>query len=264
MTEPSQLGKPNSENRSRIVSPLFGEISSDLLIRGDLHACPYLPGRAAREEFFITPELNPELYHDLMDHCFRRSGTVLYRPVCEDCYECRPIRVRVADFIPSKSQRRLLRKNEDVEIILRSPGFTTEKLKIYCDYLKSQHNCRDENMRDDFRRFLYMSCVNSVELEYRVRGALVAVSIVDVCSRSLSSVYVYYDPAFSSRSLGTFSALQEIVLCRRQDIPYYYIGFYIAQCPSMSYKARFRPHELLNSNLAWIPDESQVTWPQVG
>lgn len=261
MTEPSHLGESGSESRYRIVSPLFGEISSELLTTGELHACPYLPGRVAREEFFVTPQLHPELYHDLMDHCFRRSGTVLYRPACQDCHECRPIRVPVADFVLSKSQRRLLRKNEDVDIILKPPRFTRDKLRIYCEYLESQHNCRDDNIREDFRRFLYMSCVHTLELEYRIRGTLVAVSIVDVCSRSLSSVYVYYDPAFSSRSLGTFSALQEILFCRLQDIPYYYIGFCIAQCPSMRYKARFRPHELLNPDLEWIPDVSQVPWP---
>jgi len=253
MSELQQLAKKGLDRMSRLASPIFGEIPLDFLMRGDLHDCPYVPGRSALEEFFIANELHPELYHDLMDRYFRRSGTVLYRPVCPDCRECRPIRVPVADFVPSKSQRRVLRRNEDVQIRITRLRGTREKLSIYKDYLASQHNGRSDTAREDFARFLYTSCVDTVELEYRVRGRLVAGSIVDACARSLSSVYAYFDPAFSSRSLGTFSALQEIRLCSQMNIPYYYIGFYVADCPSMRYKARFKPHEIMTPGCEWSP-----------
>jgi arginine-tRNA-protein transferase len=103
--------------------------------------------------------------------------------------------------------------------------------------------------------FLYISPIATFEFEYWLRRRLLAAGIVDVCSRSLSSVYAFYDPDFCSRSLGTFSAVQELLLCRRQGIVHYYLGFFVKDCPSMNYKARFKPHEILNKSFQWIRDE---------
>lgn len=239
--------------RSRVIeSKLFGPIPLDFLVRGDVHECPYLPGVIACEEVFRADQFDGELYHDFMDHGFRRSGVIFYRPVCDGCDQCRPLRVPVGPFRPTKSQRRVWRKNEDLEVRIGIPMLSVEKFRIYSDYLAAQHQSEKEHSLADMYRFLYMSPVFTVEIEYRRRGRLVAVSIADVCTRSLSSVYVYFDPDFAARSPGTYSALREICLCRERAIANYYMGYWVADCPAMSYKARFRPHEILLAGGKWV------------
>lgn len=234
-----------------VTSDLFGPMPLDFVVRGDLHRCPYLPGRAAHEQFFRADHFDGELYHDFMDSGFRRSGVIFYRPICHGCYECRPLRVLAGRFNPTKSQRRVWRKNEDLELRVGRPALTAEKYRMYSAYLATQHESGPEHSWDDMRHFLYTSPLFTLELEYRLRDRLVAVSIVDVCTRSLSSVYVYYDPDFAVRSLGTYSALKEIAICRERAIAYYYLGYYVAGCPSMNYKARFEPHEILSPQGQW-------------
>ncbi len=240
-----------------IVSPLFGVIPLDFLITGEPHPCPYLPGREAREEAFRADEFPSELYHDFMDHGFRRSGPYFYRPVCRSCRACRSIRVPVTRFRLKKSYRRILKNNQDVRIRIGAPKMTEEKHRVYVNYLTCQHNTIDNSSLEDFHRFLYCTAVNTLEFEYRLKGRLMAVGILDLCSRSLSSVYTYFDPEFSSRSPGSFSAIKEILYCRDKAVAHYYLGYYVADCPAMNYKARFKPHEFLDPDGTWIPNDAK-------
>jgi len=236
-----------SGGRGRYVrSQSYGLIPLDFLITGDDHPCPYLPGKTACEDAFWAEDFPAELYHDFMDHGFRRSGLIFYRPACDGCIECVPLRVVVGDFKPTKSQRRVLNKNQDVDVRIGPLKFTKDKLRIYAEYLAAQHGCSDNSSEEELTRFLYRSPVRTVEFEYRLGRSLIAAGVADLCSRSLSSVYVYSDPDHSARSLGTFSALQEIFFCRERSIPHHYLGFYVAHCPSMNYKARFKPCETLS------------------
>jgi leucyl-tRNA---protein transferase len=252
MADPHRDSKSSRDRRYVLVSPSFGLVPLDFLVTGEEHPCPYLPSRKAREELFAAEDLHAELYHDLMDLGFRRAGTIFYRPVCRGCGECRPLRVPVSEFRPTKSQRRVLAKNQDTDLVVRVPRFTKEKFRIYSDYLMTRHGSAEATTREEVQRSLYTSPVATLEFEYRVRGRLAAASIADVSSRSLSSVYVYYDVGVDSRSLGTFSALREILFCAEHGIPFYYLGFCVAGCPAMSYKTRFRPHEILAPDLKWI------------
>jgi arginyl-tRNA--protein-N-Asp/Glu arginylyltransferase len=243
---------PIPEQTGLVHSPLYGLVPLDFLVQGEDHPCPYLPENTAREEVFGAMEFPPELYHDFMNSGFRRSGMYFYRPVCESCSECRPIRVLAEGYRLGKSHRRILRKNQEVDLRIASPRFTKDKFRLYSDYLASQHGCGPDHCADDLMSFLYSSPISTLEFEYRLRGRLLAVGIVDVCSRSVSSVYAFYDPDFSSRSLGTFSAVREILFCQDLNIPYYYMGFLVRDCSSMNYKARFKPHEILDTSLRWI------------
>lgn len=214
-------------------------------------ACPYLPGRASMSRAFLCDRMPGELYHELMDAGFRRSGTYFYQPVCRGCRACQPIRVPVERFVPSKSQRRTWRKNQDLTVAIAPPQPTDEKFDLYVRYVRERHH-RDEGQRPAWEEFLYGSPVQTLEFAYRDEaGALVAVGICDVCPRSLSSVYFYFDPAHARRGLGTFGALWEIEFARGQRIPYYYLGYFIEGCASMRYKGDFRPCELLGSEGAW-------------
>ncbi len=218
---------------------------------GPAHACPYLPGREARICGFVAESLSASLYHELMDLVFRRSGRLFYRPACAGCRECVPIRVSVAAFTPSRSQRRVSRRNADVSVEVGRPMPTDEKHALFRRYLAGQHDGSMSGERSSFEQFLYAPAVDTLEFEYRLGRRLVGVGLADVCVRSLSSVYFYFDPEMRRRSLGVYSALQEIEYCRREGIPHYYLGYYVQDSGAMNYKARFRPYELLRADGGW-------------
>lgn len=216
------------------------------------HACSYLAGRSASDRAFLARQLNPELYHDFMDSGFRRSGRVIYQPACRGCRECRPIRVPVDRFAPGKSQRRCARRNGDLIIETAPAASTDEKFHLYARYMRDWHGRAGTESRSDFESFLYDSPVATIDMCYRdAAGRLLAVGICDVCARSLSSVYFFFDPAESCRGLGTFGVLQEIEFARANEIAHYYLGYYITGCESMRYKADFRPNEMLGTDGVW-------------
>jgi arginine-tRNA-protein transferase len=218
------------------------------------HNCNYLPGRVARSRGFLAERMPAELYHAFMDVGFRRSGRLVYQPVCPACRMCRPIRVPVQTFAPSKSQKRAWKRNQDVVVSVESPPTPTqEKFDLYERYVTERHGREDDATPEAFVTFLYESPVDTLEFTYRdAAGKLIGVGICDVCPRtSLSSVYFYFDPDESKRGLGTFSAVWEIDYCRRQQIPHYYLGYWIAGCGTMQYKSDFRPHEILGEDGLW-------------
>ena len=218
-------------------------------------ACAYLPGRVSESRAAWADALPAGLYHRFMDAGFRRSGKVLYQPACRGCRECRPIRVPVATFQPSKSQRRCRRRNDDLALSLADPAATDEKFDLYMRYVAGRFGkAADDEKRETFESFLYDSPVDTVEFTYRdPAGRLLAVGICDVCRQSLSSVYFYYDPAAARRGLGTFGAVREIEAAAAMGIPHYYLGYWVPGCDTMHYKADFRPYELLGTDGVWRP-----------
>lgn len=221
------------------------------LYKGEPHPCPYLPARTAEDQFALVDDLAPRDYQMLMDHGFRRSGRIVYRAACDGCIECVPIRVPVARFEPTRSQRRALRKNRDVKMEMATPVATDEKFSIYRAYLEYQHDGMMNGDRASFERFLYESPTHTWEMVYRIEGRIVGVGIVDQTPKCLSSVYFFFDPAFGRRSLGVYSALVEIDECRRRGLEYWYAGYYIRGCDRMNYKADYKPFELLTAEGTW-------------
>ena len=215
-------------------------------------ACPYLPGLRARNEGFAAAGLPGAFYQVLMDRGFRRSGRLIYRPVCAACSACQQLRIPTAEFRPTRSQRRAFRRNSDITVTAgRKLKPTAEKWALFRAYLEFKHNGQMLDDYDSFVDFLYDSPAESMEFSLHVEGQLVGVSIVDVCPEALSSVYMYFSPQERGRSLGTFSVLWEIDYCRRHAIPYYYLGYYVRGSDTMAYKARFRPYEVLDESLTW-------------
>lgn len=229
-----------------------GFLARQTLPVGEHRPCTYLPGREALHEGFAAENLSGEAYRAFLDRGFRRSGHSIYRPVCNTCRKCRQLRVSVAGFVLSRSQRRVWRRNGDVVVsITDKPQPTEEKWRLFFAYLNSQHDGRMITRYDDFVAFLYASPIETLEFSYKLGGRLAGVGIVDRCDGALSSVYMYFDPAFGFRSLGTFSVLTEIDYCRRSGLAYYYMGYWVADSKSMDYKARFQPHEVLDESFVW-------------
>lgn len=236
---------------SWMVSPFYGPVELDFLVTGEAHSCPYRPGKNAVEQVFAAEAFPPELYHDFMDIGFRRSGKYFYRPACSCCSECRSIRVVLQEFRLGKSFRRILRKNLDVTVSIDAPRFSMSKYRLYQHFLQSRHTATGTDSFTSVRNSLYASPVHTVEFEYSLGHRLIGAGLVDVCSRSLSSVYMFFDPDLAGRSLGTFAAIQEILFALQHNIPFYYLGFYVADCKAMNYKARFKPHEFLDQTFVW-------------
>jgi arginyl-tRNA--protein-N-Asp/Glu arginylyltransferase len=219
------------------------------------HVCPYLPGRTAGDRAIWAGSIPADLYERFMDCGFRRSGKLLYQPACRGCRACQSLRVPVEQFVPSKSQRRCLRRNEDLQIAVGPPNCSEEKFALYRRYITDWHGRSDPEDASAFESFLYDSPVETtIEFEYRDSASrLLAVGICDVCPACLSSVYFYFDPAERRRGLGTYGALREIEFAGQMKLPYYYLGYYVRGCGAMEYKASFRPSELLDPDGVWRP-----------
>ena len=156
------------------------------------HTCNYLPDRQDVSRAALIEQMTPQTYHDLMDRGFRRSGRVVYQPVCPGCRECQPIRVPTKLFRPSKSQRRAVKRNTDLRIAIGGPTPTQEKFHLYRAYLSGWHKRQSPQSVEDFVAFLYESPVKTLEFTYRdPAGKLLAVGICDVSPRAQQRLFLF-------------------------------------------------------------------------
>ena len=219
------------------------------LYRGTEHPCPYLPGRTAASAF-VDPSLtlSPHLYGHLLAQGFRRSGSLVYRPICPHCAACRAVRIPVDDFRPRRSQRRAWHAGGDrLEIQPRPACWDERHFALYQRYLETRHP--DGEMAggdaDDYRRFLFAAWGEARCLELRIDRRLLAVAVTDVVPGALSAVYTFFDPSESALSPGVLAILAQIELARYWRLDYVYLGYWIRDCRKMSYKAEYRPLEVL-------------------
>jgi arginine-tRNA-protein transferase len=209
--------------------------------------CPYLPGRVERK--LITELAGPEavsFYNALSRAGFRRSHHLAYRPACAGCAACVPVRIPVADFVASRSLRRIERSNRALAIRVAESQATLEHYRLFVRYQRSRHGKSDMASMTfgDFRAMIEDSPVISrlVELRDGERG-LLGTCLVDVLDDGLSAVYSFFDPEEPRRSLGTYLIMALVGESLRRGLPYAYLGYWIAESRKMSYKARFRPLE---------------------
>ncbi|MBL8589456.1 MAG: arginyltransferase [Methylobacteriaceae bacterium] len=221
--------------------------------------CPYLPGREERKVFtHVVGRRARELNDILTLSGFRRSQTIAYRPACEGCRACVSVRIRVADFAPGRSLRRVGLDNDDLIGEERPTEATSEQFSLFRAYLDSRH--WDGGMADmsmlDYAMMIEDSHVESRLVEYRRRGPdsrqlgrgegdLLAVCLTDVLADGLSMVYSFYDPEHERRSLGTFMILDHVRRARALGLPHVYLGYWVEGSRKMAYKARFLPQERL-------------------
>lgn len=221
------------------------------------YPCPYFHDGRETTLDVIRPSLEQLLhFHDLLPLGFRRSGGVFYMNKCSTCQECISIRVELAQFKPSKSQRRTLRLNKDIEVVVRhfserGEAEPQEKFDLFRKYMLGKHDNHESAEYQEFYS-LHHGYPFTSELYYYTGRRLVAVSIIDEARDALSSNYFYYDPDLLDRRLGIFSIMKEIEYAQARGKTFYYLGFYIENCQKMSYKKYIRPNQILDEKI-WKP-----------
>lgn len=217
------------------------------------YGCSYLPGRVARSQVATPTHLiDADTYGELVQAGFRRSGVFTYRPYCDACRECKPVRVPVNEFVPSRSQRRAVRHHAEMVAVEHALGFREDHYQLYQRYQAARHHGggMDQDSRDQYAHFLLQTHVDSRLVEFREHDRVCMVSIIDVLRDGLSSVYTFYDPEIRGASLGTYSILWQIAQCQHLQLPYLYLGYWIRESRKMAYKVNFRPMEALHLG-AW-------------
>ncbi|MFQ5783447.1 MAG: arginyltransferase [Alphaproteobacteria bacterium] len=218
--------------------------------------CPYLPGRW--ESKVVTELQGPRaalLHDDLAKAGFRRSHTLIYKPACRSCNACVAVRIPVASFRYSRSLRRVQRRNADLRWEERRPYATPEQFKLFSRYQRSRHADGGMATMDfaDYRAMVEETEVDTMVVEFRdASGRLIAVSLSDRMGDALSGVYKFFDPVESRRSAGTYIVLWHVERARTLGLDYVYLGYWIAECNKMAYKARYRPLEMLGPD-GWQP-----------
>ncbi|ATC31606.1 arginyltransferase [Caulobacter vibrioides] len=216
--------------------------------------CPYLPGREERKVFAHLPLSDGPVVNDSLTQVgFRRSQNIAYRPACETCRACQSARAPAAEYLLSRSERKILSRNDDLERHLVEAEATLEQFELLRRYLLARH--ADGGMAEmtwpDYVAMVEDTAVRTHLIEYRRKsldrgpGDLVACVLVDVLADGLSLVYSFYQPDQPRRSLGSFIILDHIVQAQQNALPYVYLGYWVPGSEKMAYKARFSPLEIL-------------------
>lgn len=216
------------------------------IVHDELEPCPYLEGQRARMPLrWQFRGMSPSEFDASLAVGDRRVGRMLYHTRCPSCVACEPIRIGVEDFTPTRSQKRVWKRNQDVRVETGPATFSEEKLALYNRHKLERGLSRQEQpmTRRGYEGWFVHSCTRTLEMRYSVEDRLIGIGIVDLGERDSSSVYFFFDPDEHKRSLGTFSVMLEIAWLRSQGGRFHYLGLYVEDCRHLVYKGSYFPHE---------------------
>jgi arginine-tRNA-protein transferase len=214
------------------------------------YKCGYLPNKLA-QSLIASPQhlIDANVYSELIQQGFRRSGKFAYRPHCEHCQECIPVRVVLQDFNTNRSQKRAYKQHKNLNATILPVAFHEEHYALYADYQKARHVNEEDNVEQDdaeqYRNFLCQTNVESVLVEFRENDELKMVSVIDMVFDGISAVYTFYNPTDTKASFGTYNVLWQIEWAKSLNLPYLYLGYWIKDSRKMAYKQNYKPLEKL-------------------
>lgn len=211
------------------------------------HPCSYLPDQEA-STVFVDPSatIDREIYTYLSEKGYRRSGSFLYKPDCPNCQACISLRIPVKDYRFSRSEKRVLKRNEDLDVYTSSHIFTEKFYRLYADYICVRHSDGDmyPPSLEQYQSFLKNGFNSTEYFVFQKDEEIKAVAVVDILANGLSAIYTFYDPFDQHRSLGTLAVLWQIQQAKALELDYVYLGYWVKDCEKMRYKSRFRPAEI--------------------
>ena len=213
------------------------------------YECSYLADQQARSQV-ATPDhlITHHTYSELIRHGFRRSGTYVYRPHCDHCQACIPVRTCVNEFQANRSQRRAMKHHADLTALIHPLHFDEAHFALYQRYQQQRHanGGMDQDNREQYQQFLLQSHVETRLVEFRDQHhVLRMVSIIDILKDGLSSVYTFFDPDEKGASYGTYNVVWQIEQTRQRQLPYLYLGYWVQASRKMAYKKKFPPLQAL-------------------
>jgi len=222
------------------------------------YPCSYIPGETANLDYRILTHVRPTAYHQLLRRGWRRFGFHYFRPACAGCIKCRSLRILVDEFKPGKSHRKTLRKNEHIEVKVQKPSVSPAHLELYDLYHADMNKRRGWPVHPTNQRRYEESFVDgggefAREFLYYDGDQLVGVGLVDVVPEAASSIYFFHHPDWRDKAPGVFSMLYELQYAKEKGLSHHYLGYWIPECQSMSYKAQYKPHQILE----YYPEEDE-------
>jgi len=218
------------------------------LFRTSEHSCSYLDDLQSRT-LFLDPDLeySIDLYEELTQSGFRRSGRHLYRPDCKQCHSCIPSRIPIQQFEFKRKHKRILRKNADLHIDISAAEYRQEDYDLFEKYIAARHSDGDmyPTSSTSYNDFLAVKREFSFHIRMFMDDKLVGLAVTDRLNTGLSAIYTFFDPDLDKRSLGVFGILSQIQVCQQWDLPYLYLGYWVPNCQKMDYKTDYQPIELL-------------------
>lgn len=220
----------------------------NILKEFSLHdSCSYLQGYNQTTHYKIIEECSTQHSEDLIERGYRRFGKLYFRPICSDCNECQSIKIDVANYSFSKSARRILKKAKDIKVYIQKPTLTQEHLEVFEKYHRYMHHKKGWDYNHTTAEHYFNSFVTGdedfgYEVLYFDQGKLIGVDLIDILQSGISSIYFYYDPQYSYLSLGKFSLYNQIKIAKGRGLKWIYLGYYVEECPSLSYKSSYKPY----------------------
>ena len=215
------------------------------------YECAYLPDRSVRMNYRYIDHASKDFVTAVIDRGWRRFGKYFFHPICEGCNACKSLRIDVDNFKPSKSQRRVIKKNQVTKVTLQRPSLSKSHITLYNSYHtwkaeKDQWRSRNISQREYYENFVDGAHDFGREVLYYYDDTLVGVDLIDIVNDGISAIYFYYDPHYAHLSLGTYSLLYQIELAKSMKLPYIYLGYWVDGCQAFSYKGNFKPLDLLD------------------
>ncbi len=228
--------------------------------------CAYLDNKQMRMEYKFIENCPQELNKNLIQRGWRRFGEYYSKPKCIDCKECLSLRIDATNYRFTKSARRTIRKNFNTKILIQKPTITRDHLNLYEKYhssMEAKKGWKHYSLSPNSYHELYVcgSMEFGKEVLYFVDNKLIGIDLIDIIDDGISSIYFFYDPDYAHLSLGRFSLYQQILIAQNYKLPWIYLGYYVKGCPSLSYKANYKPFEImqgeptLKDSPLWIKKE---------